>query len=114
MLSSILILVAGYRHYRFKKPLGSAFTRFFQVVVAAVRNHRSGVQEVGEGDRLYEMEGKESAILGARKIGHTAQYRLEFLFLRKMRTYVALVFLFFLSWVFMKHNRRDRVLVLHM
>ncbi|KAF7140367.1 hypothetical protein RHSIM_Rhsim06G0027300 [Rhododendron simsii] len=75
MLSSILILVAGYWRYRFKKPLGSAFTRFFQVVVAAVRNHRSGVQEVGEGDRLYEVKGKESAILGARKIGHTAQYR---------------------------------------
>ncbi|KAI8549582.1 hypothetical protein RHMOL_Rhmol06G0036400 [Rhododendron molle] len=75
MLSSILILVAGYRRYRFKKPLGSAFTRFLQVVVAAVRNHRRGVQEVGEGDRLYEVKGKESAILGARKIGHTAQYR---------------------------------------
>ncbi|KAG5543114.1 hypothetical protein RHGRI_016010 [Rhododendron griersonianum] len=74
MLSSILILVAGYRRYRFKKPLGSALTRFFQVVVAAVRNHRRGVQEVGEGDRLYEVKGKESAILGARKIGHTAQY----------------------------------------
>lgn len=84
ILLSILIFVVGYRRYRFKKPVGSALTRFFQVVVAAVRNHRRGVGDVREGD-LYEVKGKESAISGARKIGHTAKYRLEFLFLRKMQ-----------------------------
>ncbi|KAH7848696.1 hypothetical protein Vadar_006316 [Vaccinium darrowii] len=76
MVCSIVILGSGFRFYRFQKPMGSAFARFVQVMVAAVRNHMRGV-EVGEDevDRLYEVKTIESDIHGARKLGHTAQYR---------------------------------------
>ncbi|PSR99635.1 Protein NRT1/ PTR FAMILY 8.1 like [Actinidia chinensis var. chinensis] len=76
MFCSIVVLVAGYRWYRYQKPMGSAFTRFVQVVVAAGRNHVRGVH-VGGGHQvvLYEVRTKESAIHGARKLGHTTQFR---------------------------------------
>ncbi|CAA0843428.1 Protein NRT1/ PTR FAMILY 8.1 [Striga hermonthica] len=57
--------------YRYQRPAGSAFTRFAQVIVAAVRNR---VVEVGGG--LYEVEeSKECEIHGATKLAHTQQYR---------------------------------------
>ncbi|KZV20158.1 hypothetical protein F511_01015 [Dorcoceras hygrometricum] len=75
MISSIFILGAGYVKYRYQKPMGSAFTRFLQVIVASVRNLAKGV-DVGKGpDFLYEVETKESDIFGARKLFHTHQYR---------------------------------------
>ncbi|KAL5982536.1 hypothetical protein ACLOJK_016609 [Asimina triloba] len=74
MFLSVLILVAGLRLYRYQKPMGSAFTRFVQVMVAAVRNHLNGV-EGGDGTQLYEVETTESDIVGARKLPHTRQYR---------------------------------------
>ncbi|XP_073126595.1 protein NRT1/ PTR FAMILY 8.1-like [Henckelia pumila] len=74
MISSIFILVVGLTKYRYQKPMGSAFTRFVQVIVASVRNHVRGV-EVGRGDHLYEVNTRESAIFGARKLAHTEQYR---------------------------------------
>lgn len=72
-----VVLGSGFRYYRYQKPTGSAFARFFRVMVAAVRNHMRGVevQEVEVGDQLYEVQTVESDIHGARKIGHTAQYR---------------------------------------
>ncbi|KAL6012824.1 hypothetical protein ACLOJK_003313 [Asimina triloba] len=73
MFLSVLILVAGFRLYRYQKPMGSAFTRFVQVMVAAVRNHLNGV-EGGDGTQLYEVETTESDIVGARKLPHTRQY----------------------------------------
>ncbi|XP_073275484.1 protein NRT1/ PTR FAMILY 8.2-like [Primulina huaijiensis] len=74
MLGSIFILAVGLTKYRYQKPMGSAFTRFGQVIVASVRNHVRGVK-VGRVDNLYEVNTRESAIFGARKLAHTEQYR---------------------------------------
>ncbi|KAK6938890.1 Proton-dependent oligopeptide transporter family [Dillenia turbinata] len=74
-LLSILILVSGHRFYRYKKPMGSAFTRFAQVIVASLRNHFNGVK-VRPETKLYEAKTQESDIFGARKIPHTMQFRL--------------------------------------
>ncbi|KAK6160645.1 hypothetical protein DH2020_004026 [Rehmannia glutinosa] len=77
MIISVFVLAAGFVNYRYQKPMGSAFTRFVQVVVVALRNHVRGV-EVGRGDELYEVRGVESDIFGARKLAHTEQYRSVF------------------------------------
>lgn len=74
MIVSVVILLGGARYYRYQKPLGSAFTRFVQVIVASVRNHFRGV-EVGREADLYEVTTKESDIKGARKLSHTRQYK---------------------------------------
>ncbi|XP_075484736.1 protein NRT1/ PTR FAMILY 8.1-like [Primulina tabacum] len=74
MISSIFMLGAGYVKYRYQKPMGSAFTRFFQVIVASVRNLAKRVDVGKGGDCLYEVETKESDIFGARKLSHTQQY----------------------------------------
>jgi len=42
-ICSVLILVAGIPYYRFKKLMGSPFTRVLQVVVASTGNHLNGV-----------------------------------------------------------------------
>lgn len=73
MIGSIVILAAGIRSYRYKKPMGSPFTRFLQVAVASLRNHFRGV-EVGRVVDLFEVNTKDSDIVGARKLPHTAQY----------------------------------------
>lgn len=75
MFCSIFILAAGVPYYRHQKPMGSPFTRFLQVLVVSLRNHFAGV-EVGRGDELYEVRTQESDIVGARKLTHTAQFRL--------------------------------------
>ncbi|KAK6115292.1 hypothetical protein DH2020_007561 [Rehmannia glutinosa] len=72
---SIFILAAGWRKYRYQKPMGSAFTRFVQVIVASGRNHLRGVEVSRDDCRLYEVDSKESDIRGARKLAHTQQYR---------------------------------------
>nr|XP_043636555.1 protein NRT1/ PTR FAMILY 8.1-like [Erigeron canadensis] len=74
MFTSIVILVAGFSSYRYKKPMGSPFTRFVQVIVVAIKNHVRGVR-VTSNDKLYEVTTQESAIFGARKLIHTPQYR---------------------------------------
>ncbi|KAL1823353.1 hypothetical protein ACET3Z_010131 [Daucus carota] len=74
MFCSILILAVGFSKYRYKKPMGSPFTRFIQVIVASVRNHMKGVRVESEAD-LYEVRTRESAILGAEKLVHSSQYR---------------------------------------
>ncbi|KAM3337866.1 hypothetical protein P3S68_032191 [Capsicum galapagoense] len=56
------------------KPMGSAFTRFVQVIVVSIRNHLRGVVVRNES-KFYEMKLKESDIFGARKLPHTKQYR---------------------------------------
>lgn len=71
---SILVLLAGAPFYRYQRPMGSPFTRFLQVFVAATRNHFRGVELESE-DHLYEVKTKESDIAGARKLTHTSQYR---------------------------------------
>ncbi|KAL5557951.1 hypothetical protein UlMin_034162 [Ulmus minor] len=74
MALSVVILAAGIPYYRYQKPMGSPFTRFFQVLVLSVRNHFRGV-EVRRRAELYEVKTEESDIFGARKLSHTAQYR---------------------------------------
>nr|XP_027063548.1 protein NRT1/ PTR FAMILY 8.2-like [Coffea arabica]XP_027063554.1 protein NRT1/ PTR FAMILY 8.2-like [Coffea arabica] len=76
MFCSIVILVADFSKYRYQKPIGSAFTRFIQVIVASVRNHFKGVK-FEQGVRLYEVPTENSDIFGARKLLHTEQYREE-------------------------------------
>ncbi|KAF8727653.1 hypothetical protein HU200_018884 [Digitaria exilis] len=55
--------------YRYQKPGGSALTRICQVVVAATRKLHVDVPD--DSSLLYEMPGKESAIVGSRKLVHT-------------------------------------------
>ncbi|CAD6212268.1 unnamed protein product [Miscanthus lutarioriparius] len=56
--------------YRYQKPGGSALTRTCQVVVAATR--KVNVDVPTDSSLLYEMPpGKESAIVGSRKLMHT-------------------------------------------
>ncbi|MFS7952095.1 putative proton-dependent oligopeptide transporter family, PTR2 family proton/oligopeptide symporter [Helianthus anomalus] len=73
MFASVVILAAGFPRYRYKKPMGSVFTRFVQVIVVSVRNHFKGV-EVSPEVKLYEVATEESDIVGARKLSHTPQY----------------------------------------
>ncbi|XP_024971882.1 protein NRT1/ PTR FAMILY 8.1-like [Cynara cardunculus var. scolymus] len=74
MFASVLILAAGFPKYRYKKPMGSVFTRFIQVLVVSVRNHFRGVQANPEV-KLYEVATEESDIFGARKLSHTPHFR---------------------------------------
>ncbi|CAN6299928.1 unnamed protein product [Urochloa humidicola] len=55
--------------YRYQKPGGSALTRICQVVVAATRKINVDVPD--DSSVLYEVPGKESAIVGSRKLMHT-------------------------------------------
>nr|XP_043637425.1 protein NRT1/ PTR FAMILY 8.3-like [Erigeron canadensis] len=74
MFASVVILAAGFPKYRYKKPMGSIFTRFIQVIVASVRNHSRGVKVTPE-TKLYEVSTEESDIVGARKLSHTPEFR---------------------------------------
>ncbi|KAJ0786008.1 putative bacterial ABC-type protein transporter [Helianthus annuus] len=80
MFASLVILAAGFPRYRYKKPMGSVFTRFIQVIVVSVRNHFKGVK-VGPKVKLYEVATKESDIFGARRLSYTPHYRLAFFIL---------------------------------
>ncbi|XP_015697359.1 protein NRT1/ PTR FAMILY 8.3-like [Oryza brachyantha] len=61
--------LASMRFYRYQKPAGSALTRICQVVVAAFRKLHIDVPS--DSSLLYEIPGKESAIVGSRKLMHT-------------------------------------------
>lgn len=76
VILSILILLAGSRFYRYQRPTGSPFTRFAQVLVAALINKWHGVgRQNCSVDVLYELtESEKSDIPGARKLEHTKQY----------------------------------------
>uniref|UniRef100_A0A0E0M4Z1 Uncharacterized protein n=1 Tax=Oryza punctata TaxID=4537 RepID=A0A0E0M4Z1_ORYPU len=65
----IVGFLASMRFYRYQKPGGSALTRICQVVVAAFRKVQVDVPS--DSSLLYEMPGKESAIVGSRKLMHT-------------------------------------------
>lgn len=74
MLFSLLVFLAGTKLYRFQKPQGSPLTRFLQVMVASVRNHRKGV-EAGSDTQLFEVQTQESDIHGVKKLAHSSQFR---------------------------------------
>ncbi|XP_058782887.1 protein NRT1/ PTR FAMILY 8.1-like [Vicia villosa] len=71
---SIFVLAIGINYYRFQKPMGSPFTRFLQVIVASIKNHRRGVV-VEKETHLYEVRTSHSDIIGARKLPRTLQYK---------------------------------------
>lgn len=68
-----VIGIAGFlssmKLYRYQKPGGSALARICQVLVAATR--KINVDVPNDTSLLYEMPGKESAIVGSRKLMHT-------------------------------------------
>ncbi|KAL5707028.1 hypothetical protein ACHQM5_025127 [Ranunculus cassubicifolius] len=74
MIISVVVLAGGIRFYRHQTPMGSPFTRFVQVAVAAIRNHRKGA-EFGPNTRLYEVDTASSDIIGAKKLPHSTQYK---------------------------------------
>jgi peptide/histidine transporter 3/4 len=61
--------LASRKVYRYQKPGGSTLTRICQVVVASVR--KLHVDVPNDCSLLYETPGKESAIVGSRKLMHT-------------------------------------------
>ncbi|KAK9170519.1 hypothetical protein Syun_002659 [Stephania yunnanensis] len=76
MCSAVVALVLfwlGTPRYRHLKPCGNPLRRVAQVVVAAIRKWR--VQVPDDGDKLFEFEGSESAIIGSRKIIHSYEFR---------------------------------------
>ena len=58
MTASLALLVAGFRTYRRRPPMGSPFTRFAQVVVAASRNRH--LELPSPHDQLFELDAPES------------------------------------------------------
>lgn len=84
MVASVGVLLVGLPFYRFQKPMGSAFTRFAQVIVASTGNHFSGVEVIGQEKDLYEVKTTQSDIVGAQKLPHTRQYRFVFALLETL------------------------------
>ncbi|KAK9122660.1 hypothetical protein Sjap_012262 [Stephania japonica] len=76
MFSAVVALVLfwlGTPRYRHLKPCGNPLRRVAQVVVAAIRKWRVKVPD--DGEKLFELEGLESAIIGSRKIIHSYEFR---------------------------------------
>ncbi|XP_020268146.1 protein NRT1/ PTR FAMILY 7.3-like [Asparagus officinalis] len=70
---ALVLFLLGTPGYRHLKPSGNPLTRIAQVFVAAIRKWSVKVPENGE--MLYELEGKESAIAGSRKVPHSNEFR---------------------------------------
>ncbi|XP_004296304.1 PREDICTED: putative peptide/nitrate transporter At5g19640-like [Fragaria vesca subsp. vesca] len=71
---ALLSYLMGSSRYRYIKPCGNPLPRVAQVFVAAAKKWHV---VPADADDLYEMEGKESAIKGSRKILHSNE--IEFL-----------------------------------
>ncbi|PKA50880.1 Nitrate transporter 1.5 [Apostasia shenzhenica] len=70
---ALLLFLMGTPRFRHFKPSGNPLTRIAQVFVAAARKWDLSVPE--NDQLLYEVEGKESAIAGSRKIVHSDAFR---------------------------------------
>lgn len=70
---ALVLFYVGTPRYRHFKPCGNPLTRIAQVFVAAFR--KLHVRVPLDGGELYEVEGKESAIAGSRKIQHSQRFR---------------------------------------
>lgn len=66
----LAMFIAGRRAYRYKKLGGSPLTRVFQVLVAAVRNHRLNLPD--DSSLLHELPGVTE---GDYRTQHTYQFR---------------------------------------
>lgn len=73
MAVSNIFFFIGTPFYRHRLPSGSPLTRLAQVGVASVRKWKTKVP--ADPNALYEVYDKESAIVGSRKLGHTATLR---------------------------------------
>ncbi|KAG9441147.1 hypothetical protein H6P81_017001 [Aristolochia fimbriata] len=72
-VAALLLFWARSPVYRRFKPSGNPLTRVAQVIVAASR--KWGVAVPRDSSELYEVEGKESAIAGSRKIHHSDKFK---------------------------------------
>ncbi|WOL12034.1 hypothetical protein Cni_G20798 [Canna indica] len=72
-LAALLLFFSGTPRYRHFNPCGNPLTRITQVLVAAF--HKFKVQLPTDPDLLYEVDGKNSAIVGVRKILHSNDFR---------------------------------------
>ncbi|OVA20864.1 Proton-dependent oligopeptide transporter family [Macleaya cordata] len=68
----LLLFLLGTPSYRYFKPCGNPLKRVAQVFVATAR--KWNVIVPSNGDKLYELEGSESAIKGSRKILHSDEF----------------------------------------
>ncbi|KAG0481769.1 hypothetical protein HPP92_012627 [Vanilla planifolia] len=72
MAVAVISFFLGTPLYRHQKSGGSPLTRIAQVLIASLRKSRLKVPE--DKSLLYEVEEKESAIQGCRKLQHTNQF----------------------------------------
>ncbi|XP_042504680.1 protein NRT1/ PTR FAMILY 7.3-like [Macadamia integrifolia] len=70
---ALVLFLAGTPRYRHFTPSGNPLSRFSQVAVAAVKKWRVEMP-VGKED-LYEVDGKDCAIKGGRKMLHTQGFK---------------------------------------
>ncbi|KAF6151791.1 hypothetical protein GIB67_010365 [Kingdonia uniflora] len=68
----LILFLLGTPGYRRFKPSGNPLTRVAQVFVAAAK--KKGISIPSNGDKLFELEGSESAIKGSRKIMHSDEF----------------------------------------
>ncbi|KAL2478067.1 Protein NRT1/PTR FAMILY 7.3 [Forsythia ovata] len=71
---ALILFLVGTPRYRHFIPKGNPLSRFFQVIVAASRKWK--VEVPSSEDGLYEVDGKELAEKGDRKILHTHGFKL--------------------------------------
>ncbi|KAK7295858.1 hypothetical protein RJT34_18770 [Clitoria ternatea] len=69
---ALISFLSGYKRYRYVEACGNPVIRIIQVFVSALRKWK--VVPATE-DKLYEVEGPESAIKGSRKIRHSEDFR---------------------------------------
>ncbi|XP_043691069.1 protein NRT1/ PTR FAMILY 7.1-like [Telopea speciosissima] len=69
----LIIYGLGTPKYKYFKPCGNPLPRVAQVFVATFKKWKVIAPE--DGDKLYEVEGSESAIKGSRKILHSNEIR---------------------------------------
>eukprot|EP00249_Psilotum_nudum_P017061 c26135_g1_i1 orf=1057-2967(+) len=72
MVVALGIFLIGTPFYRHKRPGGSALTRIFQVIVAAIRKWNLVVPS--DEKLLYENHNEESMLVGRRQLQHTDQF----------------------------------------
>ena len=72
-IAALILLFSGTMRYRHFKPSGNPISRFFQVIVASFRKMSLEVPQHGEG--LYEIQGKDSEMIGARKLLHSNGFK---------------------------------------
>ncbi|KAG6469849.1 hypothetical protein ZIOFF_070782 [Zingiber officinale] len=73
-IAALLLFLLGTPRYRHFNPSGNPLTRIAQVFVASFRKWK--VEVPGDSGMLHEVEGRDSAIAGSRKILHSDDFKL--------------------------------------